>query len=447
MRYVDRFIQAIPVLYLVWALPLLLTLSILIPLAQQPDEPAHFLRTVQIAGGSLFGYRFGTTAGGPADIAVTPALSPFYPAFFRPDVKITSAMYAASDAIHWTGKTQDQHFPNTAILPPLMYAPGVVAVWIGRALDLTVVRTLYLVRIANALAAAAVTFLALVAARRSRCALAALAVLPMTLALDVSASHDALMVALVFLAVAMIDRVIDEDRDATGRETTLIAIALALPAMARPPYAALSALLLLTGPIRSFRAWAGAAAVVAITSAWWAYTAAFSLTRLASSDPLAQWELVKGDPTLLLSVLWQTLVREWMALGEQLVGKLGWLDTRLPTFFILMAAGVLILTFASATAGPARRPSLAAAAVFGGVLIMCVSLYFAWTPPGFPIVAGLQGRYFIPLAAASALALPCLPALGRRLLPLAAAGLAILALSGPVVMIRTLVVRYYLSAG
>jgi uncharacterized membrane protein len=300
---------------------------------------------------------------------------------------------------------------------------------------------------ANALAAVLVTFLALVAARRTRCALAALAALPMTLALDVSASHDALMIALVLLAVAMIDRVADEDRDATGLETALIAAALALPAMARPPYGTLSALLLLTGPIRSLRPWAGAAAVGAATCAWWIHTAMFSLTRLAPADPSAQWELVKADPTLIVPVLWQTLVRQWMGLGEQLVGKLGWLDTRLPPSFIFMAASVLILTFASTTAGPARRPWLPAAAVFAGVLILCVTFYFVQSPPGFPIVAGLQGRYLLPFAAASALAFPRLPTLGRRILPFAAGALAVLALSGPVVVIDTLVTRYYLSAG
>ena len=446
MRYVDRFVQAIPVFYLVWALPLLLALSVLIPPAQQPDEPAHFLRTVQIAGGSLFGHRVGGSAGGPADTAVMPALAPFFPAFFHPEVKITSAMHAASNFIRWSGKTQVQEFPNVAIFPPLMYAPGVLAVWVGRTLDLTVVRTLYLVRVTNALAAVLVTFLALAAARRTRCALAALAAMPMTLALD-SASHDALMIALVFLAVGMIDRVIDENRDATRLETALIAAALALPAMARPPYVALAALLLLTAPIRSLRPWAGAAAVGAATCGWWIYTAMFSLTRLAPADPSAQWALVKADPTLIVAVLWRTLVREWMALGEQLVGKLGWLDTRLPTFFILVAAGVLILTFLSATAGPARRPWLPAAAVFAGVLIMGVSFYFVQSPPGFPIVAGLQGRYFLPFAAAFALAFPCLPTLGRRILPLAAGALVVLALSGPVVVIDTLVTRYYLGAG
>jgi uncharacterized membrane protein len=447
MRSVDRFVQAIPVFYLVWALPLLLALSVLIPPAQQPDEPAHFLRTVQIAGGSLFGHRVGSSAGGPADTAVIPALAPFFPALFHPEVKITSAMYAASNSIRWAGKTQVQEFPNVAIFPPFMYAPGVLAVWVGRALDLTVLRTLYLARMANALAAALVTYLALVAARRTRCALAALAAMPMMLALDVSASHDALMIALVFLAVGMIDRVVDEDRDATGLETALIAAALALPAMARPPYAAFSALLLLTAPIRSLRPWAAAVAVGAATCAWWVYTAMFSLTRLAPADPSAQWALVKADPTLIVPVLWQTLVWQWMGLGEQLVGKLGWLDTRLPPFFIFVAAGVLILTFVSATAGLARRPWLPAAAVFAGVLIMGVSFYFVQSPPGFPMVAGLQGRYFLPFAAVFALAVPCLPTFGRRILPLAAAALAVLALSCPVVVVDTLVTRYYLGAG
>src|SRR5262245_55574674 len=118
----------------------------------------------------------------------------------------------------------------------------------------------------------------------------------MTLALDVSASHEALMVALVFVAVATIDRVIDEDRDATGLETTLIAVALALAAMARPPYGALAAVLLLTGPIRSLRPWLAAAAVGAATCAWWVHTAMFSLTRFAPADAPAQWELLKADP-------------------------------------------------------------------------------------------------------------------------------------------------------
>jgi|SRR5271166_566022 len=99
MRNVDRFVRALPLLYLVWALPLPLTLSLLIPPAQQPDEHAHFLRTAQIAAGHPFGHRFDTTAGGQADTAVLPALVPFFPAFFRPEVKVSNAMYAAAGLV------------------------------------------------------------------------------------------------------------------------------------------------------------------------------------------------------------------------------------------------------------------------------------------------------------------------------------------------------------
>jgi len=119
---------------------------------------------------------------------------------------------------------------------------------------LTIIKTLYVARAANAIAAVLVTFTALALARRTRCALAAVAALPMTLALDASANQDALIISLVLLAVGAIDRVIDEGRAATGWETLLITSALLFPAMSRPPYVVLSGLLLLTAPGKSLRA-------------------------------------------------------------------------------------------------------------------------------------------------------------------------------------------------
>src|ERR1700731_4036735 len=122
-------------------------------------------------------------------------------------------------------------FPHTAIYPPFLYAPGVLAVWVGRAFDLPIVQTLYLPRAANAIASTLLTLAALALARRTRCALAVLAILPMTLALTASASKDALTISLVLLAVGAIDRIIDEQRAATGSETVLITLALLFPAL------------------------------------------------------------------------------------------------------------------------------------------------------------------------------------------------------------------------
>jgi Predicted membrane protein (DUF2142) len=442
---IDGFCRALPVLYGVWATPLLFTLVLLVPPWQHPDEPAHFLRTAQIADGGLVGYRVGSTAGGRVDPAIIGAVVPFTPISFHSDVKVTRAIYESAHRYRWTGARQDADFRNTSIYPPFLYTPGVLAVWAGRAFDLSVIQTLYLARGANAAACALVTFFALALARRTRCALALLAILPMTMTLDSSASQDGLMISLVLLAAGMIDRVVDEARAASGSELLLITVALLLPAMSRPPYAVLAGLLLLVAPNRSLRGWLAAGAVVACTIGWWAYSAT-NLVLFPHADPSAQWAIAAASPAHLIKVAWTTIVTQSFALAEQMIGKLGWLDTSLPHAFVQFAAVVLAIAFLSATAGPARQPWCPMAIVILAAMIMGLALYFTFAEPGAPIIP-FQGRYFLPLAAALMLALPRLPRLGLTVLPVASAGIALFALTAPAVVIRALVHRYYLIAG
>jgi uncharacterized membrane protein len=412
---------------------------------QHPDEHAHFLRAAQISDGGLLGYRYGSTAGGRADPALSAALAQFNPIVFHSDVKVTAAMYASAHRVHWSGIREDLDFRNTALYPPFLYAPSVLAIWAGRALDLTVIQTLYLARASNAIASALFTLAALALARRSRCALAAVAVLPMTLALEASASQDALIISLVLLAVGAIDRVIDERRTATSSETVLITLALLFPAMARPPYAALCGLLLLISPNTSLRPLMAASVIIAGTVIWWSYSITI-LVLFPGIDASAQWAFSITNPAGVINAAWTTLVTLSGELGEELIGVLGWLDTRLPRSFLQLAAAVLLFTFLSTTTGPARRPWWTLVIIAIGIVTLYLTLYFIWASPGAPFVS-LQGRYFLPFVAALSLAFPRFPWLGTKILPLAAAGVALLGLIGPAVIIRTLVIRYYLGSG
>ena len=450
--WLSAIVQAIPKLYVIWALPLLLTLVLVMPPWQHPDEIAHFLRAAQIADGMVLGERFGPTAGRRSDPAIIAAVLPFNGVPGHPDVKVTEAMYAGA-RFHWTGKTEeilggktrDIGFPNTAIYPPFLYVPGVAAIWAGRALDLTIIQTLYLGRAANAISSALLTLAALAFARRTRCALAVLAALPMTLALYASASQDALIISFVLLAVGAIDRIIDQRRNASDLETLLITLALLFPAMARPPYAALSGLLLLTNSIKSTRVWMAGTAIVLCTGIWWAYLAS-SLVQSPGRNMAAQWALSVDNPTRVIVVAWSTLTTQAGTIGEQMIGVLGWLDTRLPLPFVQMTAALFVLALIGATAGPTRRPWLAVAVIVIGVLALFLMFYFA-TPPDAPVVVAFQGRYFLPFAAAVTLALPQLPRLGTKILALASAGFVLLMLVEPAIVLRTIVVRYYLGAG
>jgi uncharacterized membrane protein len=444
---IDRFVRAIPSLYIAWALPLILALVLLVPPWQQPDEPEHFLRIAQVADGGLLGYRWGTTAGGRSDPAIVAALLPFNSIPRNRDLKVTAEMHASANRFHWSATRENTPFPHTAIYPPFLYAPGALAVWVGRALDLTIIQTLYLARSANAITSALLTLAALTLSRRARCALAVIAALPMVLSLYASASKDALTISLVLLAVGAIDRIVDEQRAATSSETLLISLALLFPAVTRPPYVILSGLLLLTARSKPSQAVLAGSAIIACTVLWWFYAAAASLVELPPYDASAQMAFLMASPMGAVGIFWQTLVNQWSVIAEELIGILGWLDTRLPRSFVEMAAAVLVLGMLSATAGPAYKPWLAMALITIGTLSVYIAIYLTFTSPEAPFVRTLQGRLFLPLAAVLPLALPQLPWLGTRILPLAVGGIVILALADPVVIVRALVVRYYLTAG
>jgi uncharacterized membrane protein len=84
-----------------------------------------------------------------------------------------------------------------------------------------------------------------------------------------------------------------------------------------------------------------------------------------------------------------------------MIGILGWLDVSLPAHAYVMAAIALPLSLWSNGAdrlSPTIRWS-AMAMVLVALVLACVPLYLSWTLPGSHAIEGLQGRYFLGIAA------------------------------------------------
>ncbi len=73
-----------------------------------------------------------------------------------------------------------------------------------------------------------------------------------------------------------------------------------------------------------------------------------------------------------------------------------------------------------------------------------LSIYLVWSAPGASFVEGVQGRYFLPLLPALALAMPNLGRWAAALRPPALLAVLLLAAATPAVTLTTLVDRYYL---
>ena len=86
-----------------------------------------------------------------------------------------------------------------------------------------------------------------------------------------------------------------------------------------------------------------------------------------------------------------------------MIGQLGWLDTKLTFWSLLMSFGaVMLATFSIRGTRQFTLRTLQirlAAAVIAAAIIGAFStiLYLTWNIPGAPIIEGIQGRYFMPL--------------------------------------------------
>lgn len=434
----------LPVLLFVYFTTVLLTMSVVMPPWQNPDEPLHMARAVQVAHGGLVGFRAWGTSGGLSDPAIYESYMKVRHAAMHPRERLSAADLAAAGTVMFSKTLIYVSFPNTVQYPPFFYVPDAVAYWVGRLAHLSVVQTLRLARMANGLAFAAAATAAICLARRARPLLAALLTLPASLALGCSASQDALLLGASALAVALVDRSVAGGHGATRFEVACVAVLLTLVAMARPPYLGFIVLIPLLHP-RAGRAGAllvGVAAAAVL--AWCGFVALHASVRLGQSDPVAQLNFISGHIGLLPAILGAT-TRAYLAdYWWQMIGVIGWTDTVLPSAYLWTASAVLLLATAASAAGPSRRPAWAAFAALFAIVAIFLLQYLAWTWPEQLVITGVLGRYFTPVAMVCALALPAW-AKTVRLRRAAFVAITVLAAVAPAVMLYAILWRYFLA--
>ena len=194
-----------------------------------------------------------------------------------------------------------------------------------------------------------------------------------------------------------------------------------LVAMARPLYAGLAILLFELRSLRWRWRLIGFLTVVACAGLWsalmatttWINVGAFELI---DANPAEQWAQIRQNPFVILQVAVTTITHNFLFYFDSFIGKLGWLDTKLPVAYHAAASAILCIAAIAAIVYPSNRLYSAKGCYIAlGLLISAGGIfaiqYLTWTRPGSAIVEGVQGRYFLPLALAGA---GLLPALGNR---------------------------------
>jgi uncharacterized membrane protein len=297
----------------------------------------------------------------------------------------------ASDTVFVTIPPEPVREPlgyNAPSYTPVGYAGTAVAMIAGRFLRLSALVLVYAGRIANLILATALIAWAIAVVPFGRWTLALLALTPMAVFMRASLAVDALVFAFAIALVAAI---------LAGRAWAAVVLSFLLAAV-KPGYL-LMPLLAIAVPNLRRRRGAMLSLLVAltagtITAVTWVRAANLSAQPRVNSRSAA----ILHHPVAFAGDLTREITRNAALLGTEAVAFFGWLDAPAPGAFIaLWAAGLLIVAVLDGRCLMTAAARTLSLLLFAASVGLILTLLHLGTPPDRGFIAGIQGRYFLPL--------------------------------------------------
>ncbi|AQS84321.1 MAG: DUF2142 domain-containing protein [Acetobacter aceti] len=402
--------------YIAFSLISILVSILLTPPGQVVDEMPHFARAAFLAEGKVVGRRLSPVASGgllPCNFNLV------YLDFERPPSKrIEPGKPNTFTDRPWNEELCFVGFPNTVIYAPFTYIPAALTIWGARHTHMTIIQTGYAVRIMNGFISVLLCAAGIVLARRGVLFLAAIASMPMTITLAGSCSQDGILIGLTVLAAGILTR-FNRFTEINLRNWIFLSILFALLAVSKPPLLMCS-MIPVAFMFRKHKFLAPLPVILSVISVgFWSKIAIKPVKIQFLPDAgVSDGEQVHWVMTHLLSVpdlLAHTIKNNIFTYLTEWIGVLGWLDAPLPHLFYYFTS-VFVFCTLILSACPFQKGKVvaqergvtittlfctlaASAAVF-------LALYIIWTKVGDPIVNGVQGRYFLPIAPFLALVFP-----------------------------------------
>jgi uncharacterized membrane protein len=382
------------------------------PPFQAADEYNHYYRAFQISEGQLIAEKQHEEVGGflpKSLVTTTERVSvgiPFNPEGKQKPEKIFSLFNLPLESNNRIFVA----FPNTAVYSPIPYLPQIIGITFARIIGLSPILLMYVGRICNLLVWLVLGYLAIKITPICKWTFFLLALTPMSLFQAASLSADAVTNGVAFLLIAtFLQTALESNKAVTRNQIFIIFFLSVLLALAKQAYFPLVGLFLLI-PVRKIgnkkkyvKIFVLLFLAIILAILTWSFFSKSTYTTLVPNvAPSKQIHFILTHPFDLVGVILRTFLKDGIEYISQFIGKLGWLDTNLPSLFIL--SYIIMLGFVSLVnhrkdilISQMQKRILLLTFILNVILIATI-LYISWTPVGKDMILGLQGRYFIPIA-------------------------------------------------
>jgi len=391
-----------------------LLLLLVTPPFQVADEYEHFFRAYHISEGHLMAERISNGYGGmlPASLSLSSSVSAgiaFYP---EHKFNLENLFPLLSLPLNEPDRVFTS-FSTVAKYSPIPYIPQATGIAIGRLAGASPLVLMYLGRLFNLLFFLFMGFASIKLIPGFKWSFLLLSLTPITLFTAASVSGDVVTISSSFLLISILlkNSSNQDSKTLTFREYFNIFALLAAISLSKPPYQLLALLFLLipvkkVGTLKKYVA----TFIGLILFCSFLFLAVLisikSLTEVSYSTgmttPSEQLKFLSEHPLMFVSAFFNGWKRDGLNILHQLIGQLGWLDTRLLGFHIDSYLGLLV---AVSLVGGTKEFSLSRYQrwVILGVLLLHIVvisflLYLHWSPTGGNTVDGWQGRYLIPFS-------------------------------------------------
>lgn len=404
-----------------------LVFLVITPPFQTPDELSHFYRAYQLSEGDFIGVKQDQRVGGNLPVSLANSYEPFR--YIRRHAHVTTKWVTIQQQFNRNLHEQDRKFidfPNTGMYSFVCYIPQAIGIFIVRNFNSSPICIFYGGRLVALLFWAVSIFFVIRLLPFYKWLFTLLALLPMSIASNMSLSADVMTNVVSFLVIAYSFHLAYKQERIAPQHMLFFVLLGILLALAKVVYLPLLLLFFLIpqekfGDKRSyFTQMILLFAVSSATALAWSavmkglYVPYKLYNPIASEDHMLWASMVScaNMPEQLQYILNQSwwyipyvmvksMLYAFPMYSQSYIGTFGWLDTFLPIWTVV-AGYIVILAVARWDSDQqifvGRRFKLLLIACFGITLfLILISQLLTWVCVGVDHVSIIQGRYMVPI--------------------------------------------------
>jgi uncharacterized membrane protein len=383
---------------------------------EAPDEASHFWRAYHVSEGNLVSTRCHDLSGGWIPKSITHAHLPFENLVAHPENRIEKN--AIRNGLREPFADQPQEFicmGFAALYSPVVYIPQAVGIAIGKACGLSPLGMMYIGRIMNLFFWVSVSFIAIRITPVFKWVFVLISLLPMNVFLASSLSADAPADGIASLLFAFVLLAISRKETLPWSHMLAMTLLCILLSFIKLPYVPLTGMVFLIpaarfGGLRNKLLWCGGTIALSfLATMLWSTAIKGLYVPLHDANAPEQMALLMKHPWTFPILAIRSFEIHAGGIFISFIGKLGFLDTAMPTWIYVTYPLVLVIVAVFEFGGDCiikwpQRLWIIFLCV-GVFLLIELSMFLTWTPVGGQVIEGVQGRYFLPIAVPAMLAL------------------------------------------